>query len=136
MHFDRTKLQGYQLMTRMTHPSEMSQPIWIDAEAMVTACRYQAARLNPLTLGIASDANSFVISFAYVAQGKNFSADFTSPVYIAQGELFPISYNAFNPRQNTRSQYAPTTRNLLLPLGMGASILISLVYLTAMRGCA
>jgi hypothetical protein len=123
-------------MSRITHRPEKSQPIWMETEARVTACRCRSARLNTLTLGFASDANSFVISFAYGAQGKNFSADFTSPVYMAQGQSFPISYNAFNPRQNTRSECAPTTRNLLLPLRIGASILISLVYLIAMRGCA
>jgi hypothetical protein len=112
------------------------KPIWMETEGNVTACRFQFARPGTLTFGIAVDANRFLISFTYRAHGKDFNDEFASPVFIPQGEIIPVSYNALKPQQNTRSENAPASRNALLPLGIAMSILASVACLIWMRGCS
>jgi len=60
----------------MTKQTEKPQPIWMVTDGVVTACRYRFARMSILTAGVASDANSFVISFAYRAHGNDLTPFF------------------------------------------------------------
>ena len=117
-----------------TQPLETSVP-WLETQAEVTGCRYEFARMNTLSLGIASSRSRFIISFSYYAHAKTFCDEFTSPVAIGQGERFPVFYNPLNPQQNSRSESAPTSRVPVFAYGVAGSIVISLLYLAMMGGC-
>jgi hypothetical protein len=73
-------------IARMLHPPQS----WLETQAEVTACHYEFARINTLTLGLAPDSNRFSISFTYRAHAKTFDGEFTSPVAMEQGKTFPI----------------------------------------------
>ncbi len=117
-----------------TQPLEPSVP-WLETQAEVTACRYEFARMNTLSLGIATSRNQFIISFSYYAHAKTFCDEFTSPVAMGKGETFPVFYNPLNPQQNSRSESAPTSRVPVFAYGVAGSIVISLLYLAMMGGC-
>jgi hypothetical protein len=108
---------------------------WLETEAHVTACKYQFARMNTLTLGIPVDKNQFLITFTYYAHGKTYVDEFTSPTYLAQGETFTLSYNPLSPQQNTKSASSSTSRTPLFAIGVIGSVVLSLLYLGMMRGC-
>jgi hypothetical protein len=115
-------------------PLDPSVP-WLETQAEVTACRYEFARLNTLSLGIGTRPNQFTVSFSYYAHAKTFSDEFTSPVARGKGETFPVLYNPLNPQQNSRSESAPTSRVPVFAYGVAGSIVISLLYLAMMGGC-
>ena len=117
-----------------TQPLDASVP-WLETQAEVTGCRYEFARMNTLSLGIATSRNQFIISFSYYAHAKTFCDEFTSPVAMGQGETFPVFYNPLNPQQNSRSESAPTSRVPVFAYGVAGSIVISLLYLAMMGGC-
>ena len=117
-----------------TQPLETSVP-WLETQAEVTACRYEFARMNTLSLGIATSRNQFIISFSYYAHAKTFCDEFTSPVAMGKGETFSVLYNPLNPQQNSRSESAPTSRVPVFAYGVAGSIVISLLYLAMMGGC-
>jgi hypothetical protein len=113
----------------------LPDPKWPEAQARVTACKYQFARLNTLTLGIPTDSNPFLITFSYHVQGKTYTSQFTSPTYLEQDHLFSVSYNPLRPQQNTKSGSSPTTRTPLFAIAVVVSILLCVAYLVALRGC-
>ena len=117
-------------------PFEASPP-WLETQAEVTACHYEFARMNTLTLGIATDANHFRISYSYYAHATIFRDEFTSPVAMEQGKTFPIFYNPLNPQQNRQSVpgAASANREPLFALGIAGSIVISLLYVAMIHGC-
>jgi len=115
-------------------PFNASVP-WLETQAEVTACRYEFARMNSLSLGIATRSDQFRISFSYYAHAKTFCDEFTSPLAMGKGETFPVYYNPLNPQQNSRSESAPTTRVPLFVFGVAGSVVISLLYLGMMGGC-
>ena len=118
----------------MTAPT--TDPPWLETQARVTACKYQFARMNTLTLGIPADKNQFLITFAYYAHGKTYTAEFSSPTYLEQGQTFPVSYNPLVPQQNTKSSSSPpSNRAPLFAMGVIGSVLLSLLYLGMMHGC-
>jgi hypothetical protein len=51
------------------------------------------------------------------------------------GETFSVFYNPLNPKQNSRSEAAPTSGVPPLAYGVAGSIVISLLYLAMMGGC-
>lgn len=113
---------------------------WLKTQAEVTACHYEFARMNTLTLGISPDLNRFTISFTYYAHAKTFSGEFTSPVAMEQGKTFPVFYNPLNPQENRQSEAGAvesslTRGNPLFAVGIAGSVVISLLYLAMMRGC-
>jgi len=112
-----------------------SSPVWLETQAEVSACHYEFARMNTLTLGIPMDSNHFLISFSYYVHGKTFSDEFTSPVAMEQGKTFPLFYNPLNPRENRQSISGSANRTPLFAIGIAGSIVISLLYLTMMHGC-
>jgi hypothetical protein len=117
-----------------TQPFDTSVP-WLETQAEVTACRYEFARMNTFSLGFATSPNQFMVSFSYYAHAKTFCDEFTSPVAMGMGETFPVFYNPLNPKQNSRSEAAPTGRVPRLAYGVAGSIVISLLYLAMMGGC-
>jgi hypothetical protein len=119
----------------MTTP-ETPVPPWIATEATVTSCRFQFARMNTFTLGIQT-GEKFRIAFDYYAHGRLYSDEFQSPVAIPQSERIPITYNPLHPEQNSRisGPYASPTRSPLIAIGILGSIVLSLLWLTMMRGC-
>jgi hypothetical protein len=115
---------------------ETPVPPWIATEATVTSCRFQFARMNTFTLGIQT-GEKFRIAFDYYAHGRLYSDEFQSPVAIPQSERIPITYNPLHPEQNSRisGPYASPTRSPLIAIGILGSIVLSLLWLTMMRGC-
>jgi hypothetical protein len=124
------------IASKIAQPLNSSVP-WLETQAEVTACHYEFARMNTLSLGIATKPNQFIISFAYYAHATTFNDEFSSPVAMEQGEIFPIFYNPLNPQQNRQSESASpsTSRAPLFALGIAGSIVISLLYLAMMNGC-
>jgi len=110
------------------------EPSWQETQARVTACKYEFAAPTTLSLGIPSDKH-FLITFTYYAHAKTYTGEFASPTYLEQGALFPITYNPLAPQQNSKSASAPTTRTPLFAIGIAGSIILSLLYLTYLRGC-
>lgn len=119
----------------MTNSPTVTPP-WIETTAEVTACRYQFARMNTLTLGVGSDGKQFVITFTYRAHGKTYTDEFTAPAYIEQGTVFTLSYNPAAPQQNTKSASSPATGTPLFAIAVAGSIVLSVIYLTFLRGCS
>jgi hypothetical protein len=122
------------IASTIAQPDSASVP-WLETEAEVTACRYEFARMNTLSLGIATRPNQFIVSFSYYAHAKTFCDEFTSPLAMGKGETFPVFYNPLNPQQNSRSEQAPTNRVPLFAFGIAGSLVISLLYLAMMSGC-
>ena len=111
---------------------------WMETDAVVTSCRFQFARLNTLRLGV-QRGEKFRIGFDYYALTTRYSDEFQSPVAIAQGERFKVRYNPAKPQQNSRSSsdsnFPASGRRSLVTLGIGGSILLSLIWLEILRGC-
>jgi hypothetical protein len=120
--------------SKIGQPFDFAPP-WLETHAVVTACHYEFARMNALTLGITSGSNRFLISFTYYAHAKTFSGEFTSSVVMEQGTSFPIFYNPLNPEQNRQSQSVSTSMPPLFAIGIAGSIVISVLYLAMMHGC-
>jgi len=114
---------------------ETAEP-WIRTEATVTSCRFQFARMNTFTLGVQT-GEKFLIAFDYYAHGRLYSDEFQSPIAIPQNEHISITYNPLRPEQNSRTSgpNASPSRSPLIGLGIIGSILLSLLWLTAMRSC-
>lgn len=106
---------------------------WPETTARVTSCKYRFSRMNTLTLGIPLDKNRFLIGFSYYAHGKSYTGEFTAPTYMEQGTRFSIGYNPLHPEENTKSQAQGSTP--LFAIGIAGSIVLSLIYLSMMRGC-
>jgi hypothetical protein len=109
---------------------------WIATEATVTTCRYQSPGLSTLAFGFQT-TQKFRITFDYYAHGRLYSGEFQSPVAIPQNERIPITYNPLDPQQNSRALIPnPTaTRTPLIAIGIGGSIVLSLLWLAVFRGC-
>jgi len=122
-------------------PAFKSSPPWLETQAKVTACHYEFARMNTLSLGIGIDAGQFLISFTYYAHARTFNGEFISPVAMEQGKTFPIFYNPLNPQENGQSVsgvpiFGTASRTPLFALGIAGSIVISLLLLVSMHGCS
>ena len=108
-----------------------ANPPWLETQARVTACKYEFGAAQALAFGIPISKH-FLITFTYYAHGKTYTGDFTSPTYLEQGLIFPISYNPLNPQQNSKSA---TTRTPRFTLAIGGSVTLSILFLVWMRGC-
>ena len=115
----------------------MKQPkaLWIETQATVTRCTYQFARMNTLTFGLSLSKGPFCISFTYYAHGKTYDDVFTSPTYLEQGSIFPLSYNPLAPQQNTKSGSASVTGIPLFGAAIAGSVVLSLLCFAFLRGC-
>lgn len=116
-------------------PLDNATPPWLETQAEVTGCHHVLARMNTLTLGIATNSNRFRISYTYYAHATTFSNELTSPVAMEQGKTFPVFYNPLNPHENRQPGSVSTSRAPSFALGIAGSIVISLFYLAMMHGC-
>ena len=91
--------------------------------------------MNPLTLGIPSNSNQFLIGFTYRAHGQEFSGEFTSAAFLEQGHTLTITYNPLAPQQNSKAANALLVGTPLFAFGIAGSILLSLLYLAMLHGC-
>ncbi len=111
---------------------------WIATTATVTTCRYQSPGLGTLAFGF-STRQRFLITFDYYAHGRLFSDQFQSAIAIPQNDIIPISYNAYDPQQNSRTNRASGTSsprpNPLLAIGVAGSVVLSLAWLLILRSC-
>jgi hypothetical protein len=98
---------------------ERSASPWLSTQATVTACKYEFARMNTLTLGISTD-DSFLITFSYRAHGRTYTDHFTAPHYLEQNATFEVTYNPLAPEQNSRTSgaSASTARGPLIAVGL------------------
>jgi hypothetical protein len=110
------------------------EPPWLETTARVTACKYEFGTGQALAFGIPSSKH-FLITFTYHAHGKDFTDEFRSAKYLAQGQTFTLTYNPLAPQQNSKSAAVPTTRTPLFAIGIAGSIVLSLIYLAMLRGC-
>jgi hypothetical protein len=110
------------------------RPIWMETEARVTECHHEFVRVSALTLRITEDPNKLIVSFTYYAHARTYYDSFISPVAKAQGETFSVYYNALNPRQNAQSPPESTKRSTLSDIVILGFILISILFLTMVRG--
>lgn len=113
-----------------------AEPVWLETVAEVTACKYQFARMNTLTMGLPLDRNQFLITFAYHADGKTYTDDFTSPTYLEDGTTFLLTYNPLAPQQNSKSASASNRRASLVGIAVAGSVVLSILYLALLRGCS
>lgn len=114
----------------------MEQSGWIATNATVVSCKYQFAGMNTLLMGVQT-GKKYRIAFDYVAHGRTYSDEFESAVAIAQNEKFSVRYNPLAPQENDRSYTNISAgRAPLLALGAAGSIVLSLLWLAAMRGCS
>jgi hypothetical protein len=110
---------------------------WIATEATVTSCRFQFAGLGNLAFGISAQ-EKFRIAFDYYAHGRLYSDEFQSPVAIPQSQRIALTYNPLHPEQNNRTSGggARATRSPLIAIGILGSVVLSLLWLGAMRSCS
>ena len=111
---------------------------WIATTATVTTCRYQSPGLGTLAFGF-STRRRFLITFDYYAHGRLYSDEFQSDTAVPQNEIIPVSYNAHNPQQNSRTTRPSATSsprpNPLLAIGIAGSVVLSLAWLMILRSC-
>jgi hypothetical protein len=115
-----------------------TEPAWVTTEATVITCSYQSPGLSILAFGFQT-GEKFRIAFDYYAYGRLYSDEFQSPIAIPQNKHFPVTYNPLNPEQNSRGHGSrtktETTRPPILIIGIIGSVLISLLWLAALRSC-
>ncbi len=115
----------------------MPEP-WIATTGTVTTCRYQSPGLGTLAFGF-STRKRFSITFDYYAHGRLYSDEFESDAAIPQNESIELTYNPFDPQQNSRTNH-PTAasgprRNPLIAVGIAGSLVLSLAWLLILRAC-
>ena len=120
-----------------TNPGAPAAVPWIETEATVTSCRFQFARMNTFTLGIQT-GEKLRITFDYYAHGLLYADEFQSPVAIPQNERIPITYNPLHPEQNSRTSGPNVSprRSSLMVAGIVGSVVLSLLWLAAIRSCS
>jgi hypothetical protein len=122
----------------MPLPTNPPKESWIATTGTVTSCKFQFAGLSTLIIGF-NTRQKFRIMFDYYAHGRLYSDVFGSPTAIPQNTEIPITYNPFDPAQNSRtnrpSESAQTNRPPILLIGIAGSILLSLAWLAILRGC-
>ena len=114
---------------------------WIETEATVTSCRYDAGVGQAMAFGLPT-RKRFVIGFRYRAPARSYTGEFRSTKTIPQGQRLNLSYNPLAPEQNSRSGALPggatgsVGRGALLAFGIAGSVVLSLLWLGILRGCA
>jgi hypothetical protein len=111
-----------------------TKPSWLDTQAEVVTCKYESGAGQVLAFGIPTSKH-FLITFTYYAHGKAYTDEFTSPTYLEQGATFSVAYNPLTPQENSKSVSTRTTRTPLFAIGIAGSVILSLIWLTLMRGC-
>ena len=93
--------------------------------------------MNTLTLGIPT-TRKFRLTFDYYAHGRLYSGEFQADRAIAQDETVPVRYNPLQPEQNSLAGNigSGSGPNPLLLFGVAGSVVLSLLWLAFLRGCA
>jgi hypothetical protein len=125
----------------MPNTLQPAHTTWPEAMATVTACRYNIDTGRALAFGLPT-MRRFHITFSYWAPNADnidelHTAELTSEKAMHVGTIFPIRYNPDAPHETTHSAAAPElTRNPLLVIGILGSVILSLLWLLILRGCA
>ena len=110
-----------------------ANPTWPTAMATVTECRYDVRAGRAMAFGLPSGKN-FRIRYNYNADGQFYSA-----TAIPQNTLFPIRYDPAATHHHTHEHSPATTtpspRRAMLLIGITGSVILSLAWLTLLRGC-
>jgi hypothetical protein len=106
----------------------------METEARVRECHHEPPRLRTLVQRVTEDPDNVIVSFTYYAHAQIYYDQFRSQVERAQGEAFPVYYNALNPRQNTRLPSKFTNRRALSDIAILGFILLSVLFLAMARG--
>jgi hypothetical protein len=109
-------------------------PIWMETEARVTNSRHELVRMSRLILRVANAHGEVIVSFTYYAHAQIYYDSYKSPVARAQGETFPVFYNALNPRQNSLSPSKFLNRRPLWNTAILGFILLSILLLAVASG--
>lgn len=119
----------------MAPEPDLSPSSWPKAIATVTACTYTAGAGRAIAFGVPASRH-FLMAFNYFVDGELYTGQFSSKEPIPQSSLFPVAYNPESPRENERSDLsAAGTRAPVFLIGIIGSIVLSLVWLTLLRGC-
>jgi hypothetical protein len=120
----------------MTSEPITDQAAWPEALATVTACRYDVGAGRALAFGLPTSKH-FRISYNYFVDDEIHTGEFISAKAIPQNTLFPIRYNPDAPHQNSHdaSGSPQNPRAPLLTIGIIGSIILSLTWFAALRGC-
>ena len=115
---------------------EDQNPDWPEAIATVLSCRYDMRAGRAIAFGLPSSKH-FRITYNYFADGEHHNGEFYSATAIPQNTLFPIRYNPDAPHQNSHdaSGSPQNPRAPLLTIGIIGSIILSLTWFAALRGC-
>ena len=115
-----------------------ANPTWPTAMATVTECRYDVRAGRAMAFGLPSGKN-FRIRYNYNASGQLHTGEFYSATAIPQNTLFPIRYDPAATHHHTHEHSPATTtpspRRAMLLIGITGSVILSLAWLTLLRGC-
>ena len=118
----------------MTDPTG-GQSDWPEAIAEVIECRYDVRAGRSVAFGLTSKKH-FRIAYNYRAGDALHTGECFSETAMPQGTLFAIRYNPDLPQQNRTATEDAPARLPLLAIGIAGSIVLSLVWLLLLRGCA
>jgi hypothetical protein len=105
---------------------------WPKAMATVTACHYETGALQAMAFGIPTTKH-FRISFNYWANDELHTGEYNSATAVAQGTLFPITYDPAAPHEHNHSTRSPRTAQIII--GIAGSIILFLAWFAFLRGC-
>ncbi|HEY5330587.1 MAG TPA: hypothetical protein VIJ79_11930 [Acidobacteriaceae bacterium] len=105
---------------------------WPEAMATVTACHYEAGAGSALAFGVPTTKH-FRIAYNYWANGELHTGEYNSATAVAQGTLFPITYDPAAPHEHIHS--TPSPRSAQIIIGIAGSIILSLAWFAFLRGC-
>ena len=111
------------------------EDLWPEAMAEVLSCRYDARVGRAIAFGLSSRKH-FRITYSYLVEGDLHTGECFAEKPLTQGTLFPIRYDPALPHVNRSAESAVPTRASMLALGVLGSIVLSLVWLLWLRGCA
>lgn len=111
------------------------QAHWPEAMAEVTECRYDLRAGRALAFGLTSKQH-FRIRYNYLVEDALHTGECYSETAIPQGSLFPIHYDPALPHRNRQGTEGAPPRVPLLAVGLLGSVLLSLLWMLVLRGCA
>ena len=111
-----------------------SQPVWMETEARIVACNYAPARRKLWSLRSTTSSKKSIISFTYYAHARTYYGIFMSHQAMAQGDTFPVYYNALNPRENTLSPPMSGNRNALSEAAILGFATLTILLLASSSG--
>jgi len=80
-----------------------SQPVWMETQARVTNCKYAPAGWKPWRWRSTHISRTSIVSFTYYAHARTYHGIFITHGGRAEGDTFPVYYNALSPQRNILS---------------------------------